>query len=209
LKKLDISLSWRVFLRKFKKANSYHLLSSHLLRKFKKANSYHLLSSHLLRKFKKANSYHLFDKPVTIFSLWRYVLWIFVFCVVIAFSITQLSGEPIFNSEGFIERAQQNSVLRLSFFTSSRPFTTDFFYKIWGSNTYSVVAGQKIFAVFCWTFLGLAISSTIRNNFLAMLSLVTFSTAVLWWNVGGWANVMRSESLSCGARYDIKYVLIF
>jgi hypothetical protein len=25
LKKLDISLSWRVFLRKFKKANSYHL----------------------------------------------------------------------------------------------------------------------------------------------------------------------------------------
>jgi len=26
LKKLDISLSWRVFLRKFKKANSYHHL---------------------------------------------------------------------------------------------------------------------------------------------------------------------------------------
>jgi hypothetical protein len=137
----------------------------------------------------------MFDKPVTIFSLWRYVLWIFVFCVVVAFSITQLSGEPISNSEGFIHRSQK-SVLHLSFFISSRPFTTDFFYKIWGSDPYLVVVGQKILSVFCWTFLGLAISHILRNPFLAMLSLVTLSTAGLWWNVGGWANVMRSESLA-------------
>lgn len=137
----------------------------------------------------------MFNRPLSIYSLWLYGLWLLFFCALTVFAITQLSGEPIFNSEGFIRRSK-NSILELSFYTSNRPFTTDFFYKIWGSEPYQVVVGQKIFSVFSWTFLGLAISCTIHNPILKLLSLTTFSSIALWWNVGGWNNVIRSESLS-------------
>jgi len=114
---------------------------------------------------------------------------------VVIYFMTEMSGVPLFKSEGFIERSK-SSLLNLAFYTSGRPFTVDLFYKIFGSEPSNAVIGQQILSAFCWVFLGFAISQTIENKTLSILSIVIFSTVPFWWNIAGWTNVMRSESVA-------------
>lgn len=116
-----------------------------------------------------------------------------IFDFIMAYFISELSGAPIFNSEGFINRSK-NTLLNWSFYTSGRPFTTDFLYKIYGSKPPNAVIGQQILSAFGWTLLGFAVSLTIKRKLLSVLALIVFSTLAFWWNIAGWTYVMRSES---------------
>lgn len=116
-----------------------------------------------------------------------------MFDFIMAYFLSELSGGPIFNSEGFISRSK-NSLLNWSFYTSNRPFTTDLLYKIYGSNPPNAVIGQQILSAFSWTLLGFAVSLTIKRQLLSVLALIIFPTLAFWWNITGWTYVMRSES---------------
>ncbi len=118
-----------------------------------------------------------------------------LFGLIVFYFMSVMPVTPQFKSEGFIERSK-NSLLSFAFYTSDRPFTVDLFYKIFGSEPSNVVIGQQLFSAFCWTFLGFAISQTIKNRTLSFLSLLILSTVPFWWNIAGWTNVMRSESVT-------------
>ena len=92
---------------------------------------------------------------------------------------------------------QQSKILisNLSFFNCCKPFTTALFFKIAGSKPNNIIFYQQLFSVICWTFLGFSFSCFIKNRLLVPLSIIVFSMASLWWNVGGWNNVILSESV--------------
>lgn len=92
---------------------------------------------------------------------------------------------------------QQSKILisNLSFFNDCKPFTTPLFFKIAGSKPNNIIFYQQLFSVICWTFLGFSFSCFIKNRVLVLLSIIVFSMASLWWNVGGWNNVILSESV--------------
>jgi hypothetical protein len=145
-----------------------------------------------------------------LFNYYYLLLLIVISCILFDFTaiyfLTELAGNPIFNSEGFITRSK-NALLTLKFFTSNRPFTTDLLYKVYGSNPSNSVIGQQILSAFCWIFLGFAISLTINKKLLAIFSLILFSTLVFWWNIAGWTYVMRSES-SAFSLFALWYAMI-
>lgn len=126
---------------------------------------------------------------------WRLVLALLSGAVCFGYLVSLLPIEPIFNSEGFIERSKQ-PLFSLAFFTGIRPFTTDFVYKLAGSDPHTAVVFQLAISTFSWAFLGFAVSGSVRSRVFAALAIVVIALASLWWNVAGWNWVMRSESLS-------------
>lgn len=96
---------------------------------------------------------------------------------------------------GYLWRSQQ-SIFSLSFFVSARPFFTDLFYKICGSDPDSIVVGQHIVCTAAWTYLGVAVSFLVRPLWLKCLSIGIFAGASLSWTMLGWSHVIFSESLS-------------
>lgn len=148
------------------------------------------------------------NKPL--FNYYYLLLSIVISCILFDFTviyfITKLAGNPIFNSEGYIERSK-NALLTLEFFTSIKPFTSDFLYKIYGSNPSNCVIGQQILSSFCWIFLGFTVSLTINNKLLSIFSLILFSTLVFWWNIAGWTYIMRSES-SAFSLFALWYAMV-
>lgn len=104
-------------------------------------------------------------------------------------------GTPIFFADDYVNRSG-NSWLKLSFYTADRPFTTDLFYKIWGSSARGALLGNQVFSVGCWTFLGWCLALSMRRLVPALAVLFLFAIASLWWNIAGWTQVMLSESIT-------------
>lgn len=101
--------------------------------------------------------------------------------------------QPIINSEGFLERSRI-PLTDLAFYTSIRPFTTDLFFKVFGSDAERVVVGQMLVNALAWPFLGFCAARVLRNGVVAVAALLALASIGLWWNVLGWTLVMRSES---------------
>lgn len=101
--------------------------------------------------------------------------------------------QPIINSEGFLERSRI-PLTDLAFYTSIRPFTTDLFFKVFGSDAARVVVGQMLVNALAWPFLGFCAARVLRNGAVAVAALLALASIGLWWNVLGWTLVMRSES---------------
>ncbi len=104
-------------------------------------------------------------------------------------------GPPLFFADDYVQRSK-GSWLRLSFYTADRPFTTDLFYKLWGSSAAGALLGNQVFSVGCWTFLGCCFAWPIRRMAPALALLLLFASASLWWNIAGWTRVMLSESIT-------------
>jgi hypothetical protein len=144
------------------------------------------------------------------FNYYYWLVIIVISCILFNFTVSyfinELAGNPIFKGEGYIERSK-NALLTLNFFISAKPFTTDFLYKIYGSNPSNSVIGQQILSSFCWIFLGFAVCLTINKKLLSIFSLILFSTLVFWWNIAGWTYVMMSES-SAFSLFALWYAMV-
>lgn len=113
--------------------------------------------------------------------------------VILSVSLGISDRQPIINGEGFLERSRL-ALTDIRFYTSIRPFTTDLFFKVFGSSPGQVVFGQMIVNAVAWPFLGFCVACFLRRNILAVAALVLLGSLGLWWNVLAWTLVMRSES---------------
>ena len=126
-------------------------------------------------------------------------IFILIYCVSIIggalYHFTVLRGQPIAHEEGFIRRSEK-SLFDLSFYASERPFTSDLFFKLCGSNPEYAVAGQKVMSLLCWSILGLAAAALVPGPAARIVFYLLFFSLQFWWNIAAWNCIIRSESLS-------------
>ncbi|MDJ0839947.1 MAG: hypothetical protein QNK37_25750 [Acidobacteriota bacterium] len=81
-------------------------------------------------------------------------------------------------------------------YAGNRPFIIYFYYKLMRYTPGYIVTGQILLSVIAWTFLGLAVASSIRREAPAILVAGLFILAPLSHQIGGWNACLLTEPLA-------------